>query len=79
MGNNGDLKKEETQEQKPIQLIITAMPNGKVNLTGPINNRLLCYGLLRMAEEILYDFSRAQKVDLIKPTSDNVIDLIRRQ
>lgn len=79
MGDNGNLKKEETQEPKPIQLIITVMPDGKVNLAGPITNRMFCYGLLKMAEEILYDFSKAQKVDLIKPTSHNIMDFIRRK
>ncbi len=79
MGNNGDKEEIKQEEPKPIQLIITAMPDGKINLSGPITNRMLCYGLLKMAEEILYDFSKSQKVDLVKPTSNNIMDLIRRR
>ena len=76
-GDNGDIKKEE--EPKSIQLIITLLPDGKVNLSGPITNRIFCYGLLKMAEEILYDFSKSQKIDLVKPTSHNIMDFIRRK
>ena len=76
MGDNGDIKQE---EPKPVQLIITLLPDGKVNLTGPITNKMFCYGLLEMAREILYDFSKAQKIDLIKPTSHSIMDFVRRK
>jgi hypothetical protein len=80
MGDDGkELKKEETQELKPIVLSITLTPDGRVNITGPIKDRLLCYGMLKMAEEIIYDFKNAQKVDLILPKKHNIMDFIRRK
>ena len=78
MGDNGETK-EVVQERKPIQLIITLLPDGKVNLTGPITDRIFCYGMLEMAREILYDFSKAQKVDLALSKQHNIMDFIRRK
>lgn len=79
MSDNGKIEKEEAaqQEPKPISLVVTLLPDGKVNLTGPITNRMLCYGLLKMAEEILYDFSKAQKANIVLPKQHGIMDFIR--
>ena len=37
------------------QLIITAV-GGKVSVTGPIQNKALCYGLLECAKDAIRDF-----------------------
>ena len=29
--------------------------NGKVSIGGPLENRLLCYGMLKMAEEVVLE------------------------
>jgi hypothetical protein len=39
---------------KPIaQLIVTQFNNGQVTVTGPIGNQIQCYGLLKVAENII--------------------------
>jgi hypothetical protein len=35
-----------------VQLVIT-LEGSQVNLAGPIHDKILCYGLLAMAQEIL--------------------------
>ena len=80
MGDNGEEKREgAVQEAVPVQLVITLLPDGKVNLAGPITNRMFCYGLLEMAREILYDFSKSQKVNLTLPKQHDIMNFIRRK
>lgn len=80
MGDNGELNQEpkkEAQEQKPIQLIINFYPNGKINLAGPIHDRILCYGLLEIAKEIIYDLKNAQKK--IEVPKGSLINFLRNK
>lgn len=35
--------------------------NGNVNVHGPLQNRMLCYGMLEMAREIIYKQGAQQK------------------
>ncbi len=79
MGDNGNELNKEQLERKPIILTITFNPDGRVTLSGPLHDRVLCYGLLEMAREVIYDFKNAQKIDLVKPTSENILDLIKRK
>lgn len=80
MGDNGEIKKDGiVQEPKPVQLVITLFPDGRVNLQGPITDRIFCYGLLEMAREIIYDFAKSQKVDLTLPKQHNIMDFMRRK
>lgn len=83
MGDNGEIKKEEisqTQEPKPITpitLVILLLPEGRVTVTGPINDRLLCYGMLEMAKEIIKDFKDAKKIDADIGKNHNLINFLR--
>lgn len=43
------------------QLIITMEDNGTVNVNGPINNKVLAYGLLAVAHDAIKDFNDQQK------------------
>lgn len=42
-------------EHPPIQaqLTITLYQGGSVNISGPIDNRLLCYGMLELGKELI--------------------------
>jgi hypothetical protein len=44
-----------------VKLIIEMMPDKSVNVTGPMNDKILCYGLLELAKEIIADYVEAQK------------------
>lgn len=48
-------------EQQPVQLVITVMPNGEVQLSGPINNKVLCYGALLLGYEALLKYHSRSK------------------
>lgn len=37
---------------QPVQVVITMGPNG-VNVQGPLNDKLLCYGLLEVARDMI--------------------------
>ena len=36
-----------------VKLIITLSPNGGVQVNGPIDNAMLCYGLLEVAKDVI--------------------------
>lgn len=44
------------EDVKPIQLLISMLPNGQVQVAGPITNRGLCYSMLELAKEAIYEF-----------------------
>ena len=35
------------------KLTITLSPNGRVDVNGPIDNAMLCYGLLEVAKDVI--------------------------
>ncbi len=43
------------------KLIIELLENGKVNATGPLTERLLCYGLLVEAMFTIHEFGKANQ------------------
>jgi hypothetical protein len=36
-----------------IELVIRHLPNGQIQVTGPIQNKALCYGLLELAKDVI--------------------------
>ena len=43
------------QQQRP-KLIIEVLEDGRVNVNGPINDKVLCYGLLEVARDAIYEY-----------------------
>lgn len=54
------------QEQPVAQLIISVMPNGSVNVTGPIQDKLRCYGMLECARDAIQAFKQQEGQTLVK-------------
>lgn len=57
-------------EHPPIQaqLTITLYQGGSVNISGPIDNRLLCYGMLELGKElIVHRAAQAEAEETEKP------------
>ena len=56
---------------QPVQMLITLLPNGQVEVQGPVQNRLLCYGLLESAKDAIRSYKPPLVVspDVI-PTDD---------
>ncbi len=51
------------EEQQPsIQIIISMFPNGQINVNGPIHDKILCYGLLEIARDIVKDYKPQQVI-----------------
>lgn len=42
------------------QIIITLNPDGSVSVTGPIMNKLLCYGMLESAKQLVTTYTPAK-------------------
>jgi hypothetical protein len=58
--------------QEKVILTITLNEDSTVNVTGPIRDRLLCYGLLEEARQIIHEYgkkaeSRVVPVTLVPP------------
>ena len=54
-------------EAPSVQLVITMdTTNGKVGVAGPIQNELLCLGLLEMAKVALYEHWKASPIIPVK-------------
>jgi hypothetical protein len=51
-----------------IQLVISMDETGSVNVNGPIQNLLLCYGLLEMAKVAINDHAK-QNQRLVQPVT----------
>ena len=51
-----------------VQLIITMDDASSVNVNGPIQNQLLCYGLLEMAKIAITDHVK-QNQRIVQPVS----------
>lgn len=52
-----------------MDLVIHIDDRGQVSLTGPIDNKLVCYGLLEVAKEIVADHHRQQQARLVQPST----------
>ena len=56
----------------PFQLTITLNEQGQIGVNGPIDNRLLCYGLLDMAREAIYNHGK-QSENRIQPVPPGLV------
>lgn len=59
--------------QQAIQLVITATPAG-TTVSGPIDNTALCYGLLELARDLVYEHAkklREARVSLVTQIPPN--------
>lgn len=52
-----------------IQLVIQLNEQtGAINVNGPITNKILCYGILKMAEQAIAEFKPGEgKIALVNP------------
>ena len=83
MGDNGkeipvnqDEKKDLPSEE--IKLIIVAKPDGKIDVTGPIMNEMLCFYLLEKAKDIIKSFNIQRAQPKIVPANHGIMNFARR-
>lgn len=53
----------------PIQFLIQIDDAGRCNVNGPIENKILCYGILDVAKEAVAEYHRKKAENLIQPAS----------
>jgi hypothetical protein len=54
---------------KPVTLVITMDEHNQIGVSGPIGNKLLCYGMLAVAHDAIKDFNdnaaKKSSIDLV--------------
>jgi hypothetical protein len=43
-------------ENGVVQLVISLLPGGQINVNGPVGNKILCYGMLDLAKDAIRDY-----------------------
>lgn len=62
----------------PMELKITLSDTGQITISGPIDNTLLCYGLLEQAKDILRTRVAARGAQrIVQPGPADVVALNR--
>ncbi len=49
-------------------LLIELTPNGNVSVSGPLNDKILCYGMLKLAEKAIGEYE-GHKPSIVLPTA----------
>lgn len=52
-----------------VQLLLTLNKDGTLNVTGPIDDRVLCYGMLDYAKDVIREY-QASRAKLVVPITD---------
>ncbi len=47
--------------QVPVALTVTMTPEGQIQVSGPLENKLLCYGLLEFARDAIQKFEQTPR------------------
>ena len=66
---------EKVIEKKELTLTITLNSDGQVGVTGPIGDKLICYGLLEVAKETIKDFNKK----MIEKPSGSIMNFVRNR
>jgi len=75
--SDNNLKDSILPDPIPVTLSITLNPDGMVSLKGPLSDRPLCYALLGMARDAI--FEQNQRItNLVKPNGHGIMNFVRR-
>lgn len=58
----------------PFQIVINVDSNGQINVTGPIEQKALCVGVIEIAKDVVIRF----KPPVVIPASQNDISRITK-
>ena len=64
-------------EQRPITLIIRIMPDLSCQVEGPIHDKILCYGLLESAKDVIKEYHLKQQSQIIKANGSGFMNFVR--
>ena len=64
---------------EPITMVITLMPDGNITVSGPLNDRIMSFGLLEAARCIIQDNAKQQAANepapmiMFRPTEAKLV------
>jgi hypothetical protein len=58
------------------QLIISITDTGKVEVSGPINDKLTCYAMLEAGKDAIREFHESQAKSKIVPANGAAVDML---
>ena len=62
----------------PVTMTITIDDTGNINVNGPIDNKMVSYGMLEAARDAIYDYHVAKVRSVQPPTSADIVALSRQ-
>ena len=62
-----------------VTLTIELQPDGKVGVTGPIDNKVLCYGMLEAARDAIKDFNDKKRMPTVELPNQQAVSLFGKQ
>ena len=72
----------EQPEPQPIQMIIQLLPNGTIQVNGPIRDKILSYGMLELAKEEIQRFhaqaDKKPEIEVVK-NGHGILNFARRK
>ncbi len=61
-----------------IQLTIVLEDDGQVKMSGPLQDKVLCYGMLGLAGDIVRNFKPSDAANLAVPANSGKIKVIKQ-
>jgi hypothetical protein len=72
MPENGNPTRKDAGLQAPsttLQLVITFdQVTGALNVHGPIQNSVVCFGMMEAAKEVIHQYVKANQSPILRPT-----------
>ena len=65
-------------EQRPITLTIRIMSDLSCQVEGPIYDKVLAYGMLASAQDVIREFHIKQQSNLVQPNGHHMLDFVRK-
>lgn len=59
------------------QLVITIAEGGKINVTGPIDDPILAYGMLEVARDVVREFNDQQNRRIVPASTEELSALVQ--
>jgi len=60
-----------------IQLVITLDEKGQLNVTGPIQQTVICFGILERAKDVIRKAADQAQPAIVAPTNGDVLTINR--
>jgi hypothetical protein len=77
MGENGNPTRKDGGAASPstvVQLVITFdQMTGALNVNGPIQNALLCYGMLETAKDVIRQLVKDNQSSIVRPSGISLV------